>query len=245
MSAPVVHLGLQLGELIAQQIEPRVAVLRRRAQRFVLARGRRGSAHTARRPRPACRHPRRAHRAARAAHCASPGADTPAGHEFRSSRSARSRKDCKRYQLAIHVGAGELLSAPRTRRTMISPSCSIHCSSSQRTASSESPREPSRHFGALGALAHDVAAAASSGNEHERIDHDRLAGAGLPGERGRGRPRTPTPPRPRLQNDRATFKCVKHGSTRHLFPAQVPPRVPSAASSAAAGCNRSPADAAA
>ena len=45
-------------------------------------------------------------------------------------------------------------------------------------------REACRDLGALGAVAHHIPGAPASGDEQQGIDHDRLAGPGLPGERG-------------------------------------------------------------
>ena len=82
ISAAVVTSPLQLGELVAQQLEPRLAVLGGRAQRLEF--GAAGAVATVQighggRALPA----RRAHRGARAARCASPGAGAPAGRGSR------------------------------------------------------------------------------------------------------------------------------------------------------------------
>ena len=47
--------------------------------------------------------------------------------------------------------------------------------------------EGAGHFGALGAVAHHFGPGAAAGEQLQRIDEDRLAGAGLPGEHGESR----------------------------------------------------------
>ena len=49
------------------------------------------------------------------------------------------------------------------------------------------PREACRNLRSLGAVAHDVAGAAAAGDEHQGVHHDGLAGPGLAGQREESR----------------------------------------------------------
>ena len=146
----------------------------------------------------------------------------------------------QRHGLAVQVRAAAAVAADEaTDRQLVGRVDRLLAQQPHQRTTRIAEVETAAHLGALGAVAHDFAAGATAGEQLQRIDDDRLAGAGLAGEHGQAGPELDLG-----GIDDRQIADLQVG--QHRFTACGPGRRgPSAASSAAAGSNRSPAGAAA
>ena len=216
-------LGLEFGELIAQQIEARVAILGGGFQRLetpaavpvALEEFCDLAEH------PQVRQVLVQHLALRAAiHQA---LEFLLAMDF--DEELRQFAQClERHHLAVHIGARTAVRAdhPPHHEIAVVFDC-LRLEPGLRCAWKRVKTR--RDFGALRALAHDVAAGAAAGNEQQRIDDDGFAGAGLAGERREAGPKFEF----RLidEHEIAQLQVGEHGPNRRRaghFGRRTPPR---------------------
>ena len=102
-----------------------------------------------------------------------------------STIRAASSESCARVAGRPLIQARELPSALSTRRRLHWPSSSSSCSSQPGAGRGQGGQvELGRQLGAVAAGAHQRAVGARAGQQHQRIDQQRLAGTGLAGDHG-------------------------------------------------------------